>query len=81
MSIFSRLFGIKDKEGDLENNNSPGYKELVCFENALNELLNKDIYLARSDYKPLCAQYHDLFNQFDTLKKSKMSHRAWHSVM
>lgn len=71
MSIFSRLFGIKDKEGDLENNNSPGYKELVCFENALNELLNKDIYLARSDYKPLCAQYHDLFNQFDTLKKSK----------
>ena len=71
MSIFSWLFGTQDKEDKLENANTPGHVQLVAFEKALNELINKDIYIAHSDYKPLCAEYHDLYNQFDTLKKSK----------
>lgn len=58
MSIFSWLFGTQDKEEKLENVNTPGHVQLVTFEKALNELLNKEIYIAHSDYKPLCAEYH-----------------------
>lgn len=71
MSIFSRLFGIQDKKELLENPNNPELQKLVEFEKAIKELLDKDIYIARSDYKPLCSQYYELYNQLNTLKKSK----------
>ena len=71
MSIFSWLFGIQDKEDNLENVNASGYNQLVAFEKALDNLLNKDAYLAHSDYKHLCEEYHELYNQFETLKNSK----------
>lgn len=71
MSIFSWLFGIQDKDENLEHVNTPEYDKIVSFEQALKELLEKDLYIARSDYKPLCERYHELFNQFATLKKSR----------
>ena len=71
MSIFSRIFGLQDKANNLEDLSTPESIQLVSFENALKELLDKDIYIARSDYKPLCSQYFELYNQFNTLRKSK----------
>ena len=71
MSIFSRLFGKQDKTDILENVNNPELVKLVEFEKAVKELLDKDIYIARSDYKPLCSQFYEQYNQLITLKKSK----------
>ena len=71
MSIFSRLFGKQDKTDILENVNNPELVKLVEFEKAIKELLDKDVYIARSDYKPLCSQFYELYNQLITLKKSK----------
>lgn len=53
MSIFSRLFGTHDKTDILDNANNPELKKLVEFEKAVKELLDKDLYIACSDYKPL----------------------------
>lgn len=71
MSIFSWLFGIHDNGETLGDEHIPEYKKLVDFEKSLNNLLDKDEYISRSDYKSLCEQYHEIYNHFDTLKKSK----------
>ena len=71
MSIFSRIFGIQPKTDDSFKLGSPEIIRVGEFDKKLHELLNKDVYLARSDYKPLCTEYHDLYEQFSTLKRSK----------
>ena len=71
MSIFSRIFGLQSKSVDKTESGSPEIIRLGEFEKELRKLLGKDVYLARSDYKPLCAEYKDLYEQFSTLKKSK----------
>lgn len=71
MSIFSRIFGIQPKSDDKVESGSPETIRVGEFEKELHVLLDRDAYLARSDYKPLCAKYEDLFHQFSTLKKSK----------
>lgn len=71
MSIFSRIFGIQSKSSNSDTSNSPEIARLGKFERKLDELLDKDIYIAHSDYKPLCLEYIDVFDQFLTLKKSK----------
>lgn len=71
MSIFSRILGIQPKSDDKVESGSPETIRVGEFEKELHELLERDSYLARSDYKPLCAKYEDLFEQFSTLKKSK----------
>lgn len=70
MSIFNRIFGLLAKN-DIAESDSPEISRLAEFENRLCDLLNKDIYLARSDYKPLCLDYKDLFEQYSMLKKLK----------
>ncbi len=69
MSIFSRIFSFKNKTD--KSLDSAEANRLREFDERLQCLLNKDVYLARSDYKPLCAEYRDLFDQFSTLNKSK----------
>ncbi len=72
MSIFSRIFGIQEKEDNSDGGTTnPDVLRLYEFEKKLNEILNKDCYIARSDYKPLCAEFSDIFQQFSVLKKSK----------
>jgi DNA helicase-4 len=71
MSIFSRIFGIQSKSSNSDASSSPEIARLGEFEKKLDELLDKDIYIAHSDYKPLCIEYIDVFEQFLTLKKSK----------
>ena len=71
MSIFSRIFGIQPKSDDKVESGSPETIRVGEFEKELHVLLDRDAYLARSDYKPLCAKYEDLFHQFSTLKKLK----------
>lgn len=71
MSIFSRIFGLQSKSVDKTESGSPEIIRLGEFEKELRKLLGKDVYLARSDYKPLCTDYKDLYEQFSTLKKSK----------
>jgi hypothetical protein len=71
MSIFSRIFGLQSKSVDKSESGSPEIIRLGEFEKELRKLLGKDVYLARSDYKPLCTEYKDLYEQFSTLKKSK----------
>lgn len=72
MSIFSRIFGLQSKSVDKTESGSPEIIRLKEFEKELCKLLGKDVfYLARSDYKPLCTDYKDLYEQFSTLKKSK----------
>ena len=70
MSIFSWIFGKKNKS-DEDLNISPEHSLLIAFETELSELLNADRYIARRDYRHLLLSYKDLFEQFQTLIKSK----------
>ena len=69
MSIFSRIFGNKNKT-DEELNVSAEVSALLAFERTVNDILNADSFIARRDYIPLLQCYHDLYVQFHTLKKS-----------
>lgn len=71
MSIFSWLFGSQAKDNSSEELDTLELSILLDFDNKLNDLLNRDFYIARRDYKPLCDNYSHLFNQFSTLKRSK----------
>ena len=71
MSIFSWIFGSQPKNTDSEDIKSPELSQLSCFEKKLNELLKSDVYIARRDYKSLCEDNVDIYNQFCTLKQSK----------
>ena len=71
MSIFSWIFGSASKEDNSEEYKSSELARLIDFEKELGSLLNTDAYIARSDYKHLCDDYSEIYNQFSTLKKSK----------
>ncbi len=60
MSIFSRIFGLQSKPDDMVESGSPEVIRIGEFEKKLHELIEEDAYLARKDYKPLCAEYEDL---------------------
>lgn len=69
MSIFSWIFGNKDKTGSSVVNKTVK-SPLSLFHSRLNALLNSDKFLARTDYKPICEEFADMYNQYLTLKKS-----------
>ncbi len=71
MSIFGRIFGLQSKSEESVGSNSPEIIRLGEFEKNLHELLGRDMYLARSDYKPLCSKYQDLYDRFSILKSSR----------
>lgn len=70
MSIFSWIFGNK-KKSDEELNISPEHSSLIAFNTELGEILNEDRYIARRDYQYLLQSYKELYDQLQTLKKSK----------
>ncbi len=71
MSIFSRIFGIQPKTEKPVRPNSPEIERVGEFRKKLQALLATDSYLARSDYKPFCSEFKDVYEQFSMLKKSK----------
>ena len=66
MSIFSRIFGIQPKSDDKVESGSPETIRVGEFEKELHVLLDRDAYLARSDYKPLCAKVQQLESFLET---------------
>lgn len=70
MSIFSWIFGNKSKN-ETPQNNSAEHSAMMAFKSDLDSLLKADRFIAKRDYFPLLEPYKELFEQFQTLKKSK----------
>jgi len=71
MSIFSWIFGEQAKTEEKVDTTSQNDSKLTEFETRLQHLLDSDIYIAKSDYKSMCDDFADIYNQYSTLKKSK----------
>lgn len=72
MSIFSKLFKLKKKSVYEDIPNTPQeLSYLRNFEKSINILLDKDAYIARSDFQPLITEYADFFEKFKILHDSK----------
>ena len=68
-NFFSRLFNLgKTKRSRVVM--TAELDRLCQFENALNELLKQDIYIARSDFKILRDEYACIFSHFKVLRDS-----------
>ncbi|MBO4598604.1 MAG: UvrD-helicase domain-containing protein [Bacteroidaceae bacterium] len=68
--IFSKLFNFgKTKKSAVIM--TAELERLCQFENALNNLLEKDIYIARSDYMYFRDENADIFSHFKVLRDSK----------
>ena len=73
MSLLSRIFGEKSKssgKAQKASGSTPEFKRLLDFGGALQRLLNADQYIARSDYKPIVAEYSDTKAYFQNLQTS-----------
>ncbi len=69
-NFFSRLFNLgKTKRSRVVM--TAELDRLCQFENALNDLLKQDIYIARSDFKILRDEYAYIFSHFKVLRDSK----------
>lgn len=72
MSILSRLLNIKRKEsikGDKIH--TPHERAILTeFEHQINDLLSKDIFIARSDFHRYIVEYADFYSQFKTLQNT-----------
>ncbi len=69
--IFSKLFNLgKAKRSEVVM--TAELERLCQFEDALNDLLEQDIYIARSDYKDLRDENANIFSHFKVLQDSKM---------
>ena len=69
-NFFSRLFNLgKTKRSRVVM--TAELDRLCQFENALNDLLKQDIYIARSDFKILRDEYSCIFSHFKVLRDSK----------
>ena len=69
-NFFSRLFNLgKTKRSRVVM--TAELDRLCQFENALNDLLKQDIYIARSDFKILRDEYACIFSHFKVLRDSK----------
>ncbi len=70
MSVFGKLFKSKELKGTEEKTLSD-ISGLAVFESRLQNLLNKDIFIARSDYQSIVEDFSELYFQFNTLYKTK----------
>lgn len=69
MGIFSKLF---NKNAENETNNKPlEYLETVKFNEEMLDLLDKDSFLARSDYKGLVEKYAQIAVFFENSKRAE----------
>lgn len=69
--IFSKLFNLgKAKRSEVVM--TAELERLCQFENVLNDLLEQDTYIARSDYKDLRDENASIFSHFKVLQDSKM---------
>lgn len=69
MSIFSRLFIKKKKDISETNSDLPQeHLRLIDYENQMNDLLSKDVFIARSDLRKYIAEYSDFYSQFKSLQ-------------
>ena len=67
MSFFGKIFGLKNTT---RNNKLPEFIKLRQFENSLEELLAKDLFIARKDYKYLENDFTELYSTFKELQKT-----------
>lgn len=76
MSILSRIFGEKPNPTDKTSveplNIPPEFQQLLEFGRALQNLLKRDQYIARSDYMPIVEQYVNTKQFYMTLQESNL---------
>jgi DNA helicase-4 len=74
MGFIARLFGFKTKDGnarpEASSNHPDEYTQVLGFNSSLSTLLERDKFIARSDYRPLIKCYEALPSFFETLKRS-----------
>ncbi len=71
MSVFSKIIKYLSNSPAEEKSYTPEIVRLFDFEKRLRILLDSDMYIARSDYKPLFKEYKGIYEQFSMLQKSK----------
>lgn len=70
MSILNRFFKLQRPQVR-EEKSSPDILRLKTFLGQMQNLLSKDQFLARSDYKNLIVSFEDLHSKFKTLERSE----------
>lgn len=71
MSIFSKLFKIKKMFGYEDKvYASQEQTRLMTFEHQINDLLSKDIFIARSDVRQYIVEYAGFYTQFKSLQST-----------
>lgn len=70
MSIFSWIFGNQNKPNKPEEKADYSTTQLSKFEQELKSILESDKYIVHRDYAPLCEQFLDEFNKFNTLRET-----------
>ena len=71
MSIFDKFWGFRHVIDNSGFRTIPELKKLAEFEISLKSLLDRDKFIARSDYKFLLEENIDIYNHFCTLKNSR----------
>lgn len=55
-----------------EQNNSNRYSDILLFNKKIDELLNQDCFIARSDYKNLITEYRNLYNSLSNIYSNNL---------
>ena len=69
MSFWDKFFKRR-KEVAKDETPSMELTSLAAFEGRVDELLSRDEFVARSDYKPVVGEYARLYSQLNTLRKT-----------
>ncbi len=71
MGFFKNLFRKNmNQQGKASAVVPPEFEKLSVFNNALETLLSKDAYIARSDYIKITDDFTEVYNQFKTINQS-----------
>ncbi len=71
MSIFRKFFRLKYRnEQEPSESDSQEVRRLMQFEHQIKELLDKDMFIARSDYRGIVNDFDDFYKQFVSLKNT-----------
>ena len=65
ISFFNKLFNRSENEKSIY---SPEVNKLLDFERCIDEIIKRDLFLARSDYKGLTDSFSDIYTTFHKLK-------------
>ena len=74
MGFFSKLFGRKKssiKKSEQPIDSPAEYKRVVAFHQEFQGLLSKDLFIARSDYMHMLAEYREVYTFFSNAQKAQ----------